>query len=67
MDIFKLFGLMIKKINKNIINERKMRDCGRGYLQNLFIFYIYKQYCNLSDETHRGVETVSISYKFVFQ
>ena len=28
------------KINKNIINERKMRDCRRGYLYHLFIFYI---------------------------
>ena len=25
------------KTNKNIINERRMRDCCRGYLQNLFI------------------------------
>ena len=45
MDIFKLFGLMIKAfmirgqkiIKKKYINERTMRDCRRGYLQNLLI------------------------------
>ena len=36
-------------------------DRRRGYLQTLFIFFIYKQYCNLPDETHRGVETVPFS------